>query len=299
MQSVDTATQPTATPPGVTAHGFLKSGHPRILAGPTLAAPRSASASRGPIAAVACGDKTTKARPPGDLGHLACALLVSFGDVPGIDHVADARAVYDASADDYVRFVGTELTAATETTTDLALVEKFIELVVGKAGRRVADLGCGPGRVAALLARNGLVVTGVDVSFAMLSAARLAHPQIQLTAGQLDALPMADASLAGVVSWYSVIYTPPDRLREAFGEMHRVLAPGGYLLLAFQAGDGDPVHREDAHRTGLHLTSYRHDLDDVAVRLRRSGLRVRATALREPQLAHETTPPAFVIANNS
>lgn len=34
----------------------------------------------------------------------------SFGGVPGIDHVADARAVYDASADDYVRFVGTELT---------------------------------------------------------------------------------------------------------------------------------------------------------------------------------------------
>jgi SAM-dependent methyltransferase len=219
--------------------------------------------------------------------------------VAGTDHVAAARAVYDVSADDYVGFVGTELTAATETTTDLALVERFRELLAAGAGRRVADLGCGPGRVAALLARNGLDVLGVDVSLPMLSAAQLAHPQIQFVAGRLDALPMTDASLAGIAAWYSVIYTPPDLLGEAFSEMHRVLAPGAYLLLAFQAGDGASVHREDAFGTGLGLTSYRHGLADVVLRLRRAGLVTQETALREPELVHETTPQAFVIASAS
>ena len=65
--------------------------------------------------------------------------------------------------------------------------------------------------------------------------------------GQLDALPFETGVLAGAVCWYSIIYTPPDRLAEAFGELARVLMPGGYLLLAFQA-EGEPVHRSRCAR---------------------------------------------------
>ena len=54
--------------------------------------------------------------------------------------------------------------------------------------------------------------------------------------------------LAGAVCWYSIIHTPPDQLAEAFGELARVLIPGGYLLLGFQA-EGEPVHRADAQGT--------------------------------------------------
>lgn len=42
----------------------------------------------------------------------------------------------------------------------------------------------------------------------------------------------------GVLAWYSTIHVPDERLPEAFAEFHRVLAPSGYLLLAFQAGEG-------------------------------------------------------------
>lgn len=212
------------------------------------------------------------------------------------DHVAAARAVHDASADRYVEFIGTELSAATEAPVDQSLLLAFVELVVAGTGGRVADVGCGPGRVAAFLARRGLEVIGVDVSQGMLAAARDAHPEIEFEEGQLDDLPFDEGSFGGVVCWYSIIYTPPEHLGDAFAEVERTLCPGGYLLLAFQAGGGESVRRSDAHGTGLALTSYRHNLTDVADGLEQAGLEVRATAVREPEFDHETARQAFVIA---
>jgi ubiquinone/menaquinone biosynthesis C-methylase UbiE len=81
------------------------------------------------------------------------------------------------------------------------------------------------------MAERGLDVVGVDVSQAMLPIARSAHPHIRFEEGQLDALPFETGVLAGAVCWYSIIYTPIDRLAEAFGELARVLMPGGYRLL--------------------------------------------------------------------
>ena len=213
------------------------------------------------------------------------------------DHVAAARAVYDASTDLYVERIGTELSPAIEGVVDRALLAAFVELLEPAAGERVADVGCGPGRVAAFLARAGLDVIGLDVSPAMVAAARQAHPEIEFEVGQLDALPLEDSSLAGAVCWYSIINTPPEDLDGAFTELARVLVPGGHLLLAFQAED-EPVHRADAFDTGLPLTSYRHQVADVAGRLAGAGLDVRSTTLRapEPGREYESTPQAFVLA---
>ena len=215
----------------------------------------------------------------------------------GEDHVATARAVYDKAAPRYVQFVGTEISSATEGPVDRALLVAFIELIKRQTVVRVADVGCGPGRVAAFMAERGLDVVGVDVSQAMLAVARTAHPHIKFEEGQLDALPIKTGSLAGAVCWYSIIYTPPDRLAEAFRELTRVLIPGGYLLLAFQA-EGDPVHRADAQGTHLPLTSYRHSVQEVADCLEDTGFQIYTTVLRSPELEDETTSQGFVIARS-
>jgi SAM-dependent methyltransferase len=217
------------------------------------------------------------------------------------DHVSTARAVFDASVDGYVRFVGTELTGETESPIDRSLLGAFVELVGANSGAAVADVGCGPGRIAAYLAVRGLDVVGFDVSPGMLAVAKRAHPELRFDLGQLDALPVGAASFAGAVCWYSIIYTPPKQLEAGFAEMARVLGVDGVLLLAFQAGDGEAVHRPDAFETGLPLTSYRHDPDDVARGLAVAGLDVRSTTVRspEPEYHHETTPQAFVFARRA
>jgi ubiquinone/menaquinone biosynthesis C-methylase UbiE len=215
----------------------------------------------------------------------------------GEDHVATARAVYDIAAPRYVQFVGTEISSATEGPIDQSLLVAFVELIKRQTIDRVADVGCGPGRAAAFMAERGLDVVGVDVSEAMLAVARNAHPHIKFEEGRLDALPFETGVLAGAVCWYSIIYTPLDRLAEAFGELARVLIPGGYLLLAFQAED-EPVHRTDAHDTDRPLTSYRHSVQEVAGCLVDIGFNIYATVLRAPELDNETTFQGFVVASS-
>lgn len=213
------------------------------------------------------------------------------------DDSAMARALYDAAIGRYVEGIGTEVSAATEAAIDRALLAAFVEVVRAHPARRVADIGCGPGRIASLLDETGATVVGVDVSWAMVSAARNAHAGISLVQGRLSQLPIADRSLAGVVAWYSIIHTGPDGLVGVAAELARVLARGAQLLVAFQAGAGEPVHRDSAYGTDLPLRSYRHDPDEVARLLAGAGLRVSAVAVRQPELAHESTPQAFIWAH--
>lgn len=210
--------------------------------------------------------------------------------------MTSAQAVYDASADRYVAFAGTELSAATEGPLDVSILEAFVQMVVARRGTRVADLGCGPGRVAAFVAARDLDVIGVDVSPEMLGHARRAHPGIAFEEGRLDQLPLPDGSLDGAVCWYSIIHAPPAHLDGIFTELRRTLRPDGLVLIAFQAGRGQALHQPDAHATGRPLTTFRHAVDDVTARLTTAGLRVHAVAQREPELAHESTAQAFVIA---
>ena len=241
----------------------------------------------------ACRRRTKRATS----GHSAPRTPLYGREVTEPDHVSTARAAYDATAEEYAQLVGTELTPAFEGPIDRAILVAFVEYVTeGRAGP-VADIGCGPGRVAAFLAARGLDVVGIDLSQAMLAVARDAHPAIRFDEGRLTALPLADHSLAGAVCWYSIIHTPPEHLPEVFAELRRVLAQDGHLLVAFQAGDGEIVHRPDAYGTGLPLLSYRHSADDVALQLTAAELRVLARAEREPDLAHEATRQAFLLAS--
>jgi hypothetical protein len=38
-------------------------------------------------------------------------------------------------------------------------------------------------------------------------------------------------------AWYSIVHVPDESLAQVFSEFHRVLAPDGHLLLAFQVGE--------------------------------------------------------------
>ena len=209
-----------------------------------------------------------------------------------------ARDVFDLAAKRYVELVGTSISVATEGPVDRSLLEAFVELIGRHEARSVADLGCGPGRVAGFLADRGLDVVGVDVSRSLLAIARAAHPQVEFREGPLHALPIGSGVLAGAVSWYSIIYTPEDRLGECFEELARVVMPGGYVLVAFQA-EGEPVRREDAFGTQLPLTSYRHRVQTVAGCLEDAGFSIDATVLRAPDLASETSSQGFVFARRS
>ena len=102
------------------------------------------------------------------------------------------------------------------------------------AGQRVLDVGTGTGVVALTAARTGAVVTGLDLTPALLARARenaaLAELSVDWREGDAEALPFDDASFDVVVSQFGHMFAP--RAEVALAEMLRVLRPGGTLAFA-------------------------------------------------------------------
>ena len=208
------------------------------------------------------------------------------------DFVTQTRTFYDAIAEDYAELF---LDPLAESPLDRATLRGFAELVGEK--QPVADLGCGPGRVTAYLASLGLDVFGLDLSESMLAIARREHPALRFEQGSMLDLDLADGALAGAVSWYSTIHTPVDELPSVFAEFHRVLAPGGHLLLGFQVGDV-PRRHEQPWGHPVTLDFQRRQPEHMMELLRAAGFAPVARTVREPQ-GTDPTPQAALIVRKS
>jgi SAM-dependent methyltransferase len=99
-------------------------------------------------------------------------------------------------------------------------------------GRRdllALDCGCGTGHNLHLLRRFGRAV-GIDLTFSGLQYAA-SRGERQVARASAALLPFA-AGVFDLVTSFDVIYSLPDEVeRDALREMHRVLKPGGRLLL--------------------------------------------------------------------
>jgi len=190
------------------------------------------------------------------------------------DFLTRTRSSYDDLADYYVDWIQGELAAKP---LDRAMLAAFAELVAGP----VADIGCGPGRVTAHLCDLGLSAFGIDLSPRMIAIARRMYPGLRFDVGSMTALDIADGELGGIVAWYSIIHVPSDQLPTVFAEFHRVLAPGGHLLVAFQVG-GRIDHRTEAAGHAVSLDFHRRQPDHVSESLRAAGLVERARMVRQP-----------------
>ena len=152
--------------------------------------------------------------------------------VTSFEHLPTVRSDYDAKAEAYAAFIGD---AFLDHPLNHVLVQTFADLVQQGGGGPVADVGCGPGHVTGYLRDRGVDAFGIDLSPQLITLAREANPGVRFDVGDMGALDVATGSLAGVLANYSIIHTPPDVLPGVLGEFSRVLAPGGYLLVSFQA----------------------------------------------------------------
>jgi demethylmenaquinone methyltransferase/2-methoxy-6-polyprenyl-1,4-benzoquinol methylase len=96
-------------------------------------------------------------------------------------------------------------------------------------GARVLDLGCGTGKLGALLASRCHVV-GVDVSAEMLRLARRTHGRrLRYVQGSAFRLPFGSGSFDAGVSGF--VLRNLEDLPPAFGELSRVLRPGAPIAV--------------------------------------------------------------------
>lgn len=101
------------------------------------------------------------------------------------------------------------------------------------AGRRVLDVGCGPGWITVQYAQRGALVDSVDLTprAVELTKAHLAYRGLSaaVQVGNAEDLPFADHTFDLVVSSGVLHHTP--NTSKAFGECFRVLKPGGHAKI--------------------------------------------------------------------
>ena len=148
------------------------------------------------------------------------------GPANDVDRVV---AAYDDRADEYAEVLGSMGAVHPE---DRALVEAWADATPGP----LLDVGCGPEHWTAHLHRRGHSVIGVEPVPRFVELARAAAPEVDFRSGTMEVTGLPDGGVGGVLSWYSLVHHHPDRVLAALTEVHRVLAPGGGLLVGFFEG---------------------------------------------------------------
>ena len=104
----------------------------------------------------------------------------------------------------------------------------FTDLVRASPPGVALDAACGTGRHSAILSSMGWKVIGVDATDAMLERARAKVPDATFHQGQMQALPVPDASVDLVVCGLALSHV--EDLAPVYAEFARVLRPGGRAI---------------------------------------------------------------------
>jgi len=138
--------------------------------------------------------------------------------------------------------------------------------------KTILDAGCGTGHCARALAKRYRCarILGIDIACAMVQRARRKagwFSRSRFACGDIEALPLADASMDMVVSNLAVQWCNPDLV---FLEFMRVLRPGG--LLMFTSFGLDTLRELKQawgtvdNQTHVHAFMDMHDIGDVLIR---------------------------------
>jgi SAM-dependent methyltransferase len=186
------------------------------------------------------------------------------------------RENYDRLAGEYADHLSKELEGKP---LDRELLDRLVRKTSGRGD--VCDMGCGPGQVARYLHEAGAAVFGIDISPRMIDEARKRNPEIRFQQGDMMALDLEDNQLAGIAAFYAVVNFPRQSLPPIFVQMHRVLQPGGVLLLAFHVGD-EVIRPEElwGHRVTMDWFFFRSA--EIAGLLEGAGFQIEEVIERDP-----------------
>ncbi len=111
----------------------------------------------------------------------------------------------------------------------------------------VLDAGCGTGRVARELARQGIDVVGVDVDRSMIETAQRLAPELEWVTADLTTLDLGRRFDLVVMAGNVPLFTPDGTQPALVATCARHLVEGGHLVAGFQLDRGYDLTRYDAH----------------------------------------------------
>jgi hypothetical protein len=109
-------------------------------------------------------------------------------------------------------------------------------------------------------------------------------------------LPVATASLGGIVAFYCLIYGPEAALPGVLAEWWRALRPGALVVVAVHAGSGVIRSEEFLGEPAGEITVELRRPEDLVARFWRAGFAVERRTVRQPYEGEHPTERCYVVA---
>lgn len=119
--------------------------------------------------------------------------------------------------------------------------DKFISIV--PKGKKVLDIGSGPGRDGLILKNLGMNVICLDASEKMIELCM--NRGLEAVVGDFLELPFEDGSFDAVWAYTSLLHIKKEQINSACKQIYRVLKPEGILGLGMIEGDTE-LYRESS-----------------------------------------------------
>lgn len=184
----------------------------------------------------------------------------------------DVTALYERSADAYNTMMNAEITSASYLDRLWRLCHRLED-----APGVLLDTSCGPGHMLKLYAQlddTERDLVGVDLTPRMVDlATQKLGAAARVMVGDMRHMPfIPDQSVAAVLSYFACHHLDMDGVATAFAQWHRVLHPGGQLLLAAWEGSGAIDYGESSEVVAL-----MHPRQDLTVCLEAAGYQIDHT----------------------
>mgnify|MGYP001550855312 CR=1 FL=1 len=133
---------------------------------------------------------------------------------------------YNLSAKEYEKVISLNQTY-------LEQIQQFAELF--QNGDEILDVGCGPGKNAQILSNNGLAITGLDSSSAMIELAKENCPKGNFILSEAQSLRM-DKKFKGICLSFIIVHLSDTDAEKLLQSVSEHIEKEGYVYLSFMTG---------------------------------------------------------------
>ena len=108
-------------------------------------------------------------------------------------------------------------------------------------GKKILDVGCGPGRDAKYFSDKGYEVTGIDISPGLLEIAAKNAPRAKFIKMDMRFMDFPKNSFDGIWAVASLLHIPKKDAKHTLGLFKKILKPGGTLFVSVKKGEGEKL----------------------------------------------------------
>ena len=153
-------------------------------------------------------------------------------------------------------------------------VKKFATYM--KSGKKVLDVGCGPGKHAKELIKLGLEVTGIDFSKEMIKEAKIRVPKGNFRLMDMKNLKYKNNTFDGLLCWATILHIERKDVVPVLLEFRRVLKNKGILTLSVKKGKGEGfVEKYNAKRFFVY-----YNKNEIINLVKKSGFRILESEIK-------------------